>query len=119
MRRKVSKRRRWRTITSSINKIYLPAADPDRVKKEIEELLIIEGSDAILASAKEGIGIAEILEAIVTRIPPPKGKDDHLRGLVFDAQFDSYRGVVAYVRVKDGRLCQGTRFMSMAQKKVY
>jgi len=107
------------TIIPIINKIDLPAADPERVKKEIEELLIIEGSDAILASAKEGIGIAEILEAIVTRIPPPKGKDDHLRGLVFDAQFDSYRGVVAYVRVKDGRLCQGTRFMSMAQKKVY
>jgi GTP-binding protein LepA len=107
------------TIIPIINKIDLPAADPDRVRKEIEELLIIEGSDAILASAKEGIGIAEILEAIVTRIPPPKGKDDHLRGLVFDAQFDSYRGVVAYVRVKDGRLCQGTRFMSMAQKKVY
>jgi GTP-binding protein LepA len=107
------------TIIPIINKIDLPAADPERVRKEIEELLIIEGSDAILASAKEGIGIAEILEAIVTRIPPPKGKDDHLRGLVFDAQFDSYRGVVAYVRVKDGRLRQGTRFMSMAQKKVY
>ena len=107
------------TIIPIINKIDLPAADPERVRKEIEELLIIEGSDAILASAKEGIGIDEILEAIVTRIPPPKGKDDHLRGLVFDAQFDSYRGVVAYVRVKDGRLRQGTRFMSMAQKKVY
>jgi GTP-binding protein LepA len=107
------------TIIPVINKIDLPAADPELVKKEIEELLIMEGSEAILASAKEGIGIDDILEAIVRRIPPPKGRTDHLRGLVFDAQFDSYRGVVAYVRVKDGRLRQGTRFMSMAQKKVY
>jgi GTP-binding protein LepA len=107
------------TIIPVINKIDLPAADPERVKKEIEELLIMEGSEAILASAKEGIGIDDILEAIVHRIPPPTGRTDHLRGLVFDAQFDSYRGVVAYVRVKDGRLRQGTRFMSMAQKKVY
>ncbi len=107
------------TIIPVINKIDLPAADPERVKKEIEELLIIEGSDAILASAKEGIGIHEILEAIVKRIPPPKGNDDHVRGLVFDAQFDSYRGVVSYVRVVDGTLRAGTRFMSMNQKKVY
>jgi GTP-binding protein LepA len=107
------------TIIPVINKIDLPAADPELVRKEIEELLIMEGSEAILASAKEGIGIDDILEAIVRRIPPPKGRTDHLRGLVFDAQFDSYRGVVAYVRVKDGRLRQGTRFMSMAQKKVY
>jgi GTP-binding protein LepA len=102
-----------------INKIDLPAADPERVKKEIEELLVIEGSDAILASAKEGIGIREILEAIVKRVPPPKGNDDHVRGLVFDAQFDPYRGVVSYVRVVDGTLRAGTRFMSMNQKKVY
>jgi len=107
------------TIIPVINKIDLPAADPELVRKEIEELLIMEGSDAILASAKEGIGIDEILEAIVTRIPPPKGRSDLLRGLVFNAQFDSYRGVVAYVRVADGNLKAGTRIMSMAQKKVY
>ena len=107
------------TIIPVINKIDLPAADPERVKKEIEELLVIEGSDAILASAKEGIGIRDILEAIVQRVPPPSGKDDHVRGLVFDAQFDSYRGVVSYVRVADGTLRAGTRFMSMNQKKVY
>jgi len=107
------------TIIPVINKIDLPAADPERVKKEIEELLVIEGSEAILASAKEGIGIAEILEAIVTRIPPPRGNDDYVRGLVFDAQFDPYRGVVSYVRVTDGTLRAGTRFMSMNQKKVY
>ncbi len=107
------------TIIPVINKIDLPAADPERVKSEIEELLVIEGSDAILASAKEGIGIAEILEAIVTRVPPPRGRTDYVRGLVFDAQFDPYRGVVCYVRVSDGTLRAGTRFMSMNQKKVY
>ncbi len=107
------------TIIPVINKIDLPAADPERVKKEIEELLVIEGDDAILASAKEGIGIAEILEAIVERVPPPRGSDDYVRGLVFDAQFDPYRGVVSYVRVMDGTLRAGTRFMSMNQRKVY
>jgi len=107
------------TIIPVINKIDLPAADPERVKKEIEELLIIEGSDAILASAKEGIGIHEILEAIVKRIPPPRGTEDYLRGIVFDAQFDPYRGVVSYVRIVDGALRPGVRFMSMNQKKVY
>lgn len=107
------------TIIPVINKIDLPAADPERVKREIEELLIIEGSDAILCSAKEGIGIEAILEAIVTRVPPPAGSDDYVRGLVFDAQFDPYRGVVSYVRVTDGTLRAGSRFMSMNQKKVY
>ncbi len=106
-------------IIPIINKIDLPAADPDRVRGEIEEMLVIEASEAILASAKEGIGIEEILEAIVTRIPPPTGTEEYLRALVFNAQFDSYRGVVSYVRVKDGSLRQGSRFMSMAQKKVY
>jgi GTP-binding protein LepA len=107
------------TIIPVINKIDLPAADVPRVRHEIEELLIIEGSEAIAASAKEGIGIEEILEAIVTRIPPPKGNDDHLRGLIFDAQFDPYRGVVAYVRIVDGELRQGMKFMSMAHERVY
>jgi len=107
------------TIIPVINKIDLPAADPERVRKEIEELLVIEGSEAIACSAKAGIGITDILEAIVTRVPPPSGNDDHLRGLVFDAQFDAYRGVVAYVRVVDGTLRAGSRFMSMAQRKVY
>ncbi len=107
------------TIIPVINKIDLPSADVPRVRHEIEELLIIEGSDAIAASAKEGIGIEEILEAIVTRIPPPKGDNDHLRGLVFDAQFDPYRGVVAYVRIVDGELRQGMKFMSMAHERVY
>ncbi len=107
------------TIIPVINKIDLPAADPERVMGEVEELLIIERSECILASAKNGVGIDEILEAIVTRIPPPKGHRDLLRGLVFNAQFDPYRGVVSYVRVVDGELKAGSRFMSMAHQKVY
>ena len=107
------------TIIPVINKIDLPAADPERVMGEVEELLIIEKSDCILASAKNGIGVEDILEAIVNRIPPPKGNRDHLRGLVFNAQFDPYRGVVSYVRVVDGELQQGSRFMSMAHQRVF
>ncbi len=74
---------------------------------EIEELLVMERSECILASAKNGVGIEEIVEAIVHRIPPPKGHRDHLRALVFNAQFDPYRGVVSYVRVVDGKLVGG------------
>jgi GTP-binding protein LepA len=107
------------TIIPVINKIDLPAADPERVMSEIEELLVMEKSECILASAKNGTGIEEILEAIVHRVPAPKGHLDHLRALVFNAQFDSYRGVVSYVRVVDGRLTAGTRFMSMAHERVY
>lgn len=107
------------TIIPVINKIDLPAADPERVMGDVEESLIIERSECILASAKNGIGIEDILEAIVTRIPPPKGHNDHLRGLVFNAQFDPYRGVVSYVRVVDGELRAGSKFMSMAHERVY
>ena len=108
------------TIIPVINKIDLPAADVDRVKREIEDLLVIEAADAIPASAKEGIGVEEILEAIVRRVPPPKQDGPkQLRALIFDAQFDSYRGVVAYVRVVDGELRAGTRFMSMAHRRTY
>ncbi len=107
------------TIIPVINKIDLPAADPERVMGEVEELLVIEKSDCILASAKNGVGIEDILEAIVSRIPPPAGHADRLRGLVFNAQFDTYRGVVSYIRVVDGRLRAGTRFMSMAHQRVY
>jgi len=106
-------------IIPVINKIDLPSADPERVKEQIEELLVIERDEAILASAKEGIGIEEILEAIVHRVPPPKGARDHLRGLVFDAQFDTYRGVICYVRVVDGTLKPGMKFMSMAHERSF
>jgi len=106
-------------IIPVLNKIDLPSADPERVIGEIEELLIIDRDDVLLASAKNGVGIEEILEAIVTRIPPPRGTREHLRALVFDAQFDSYRGVVSYVRVVDGELRPGSRFMSMAHQRSY
>ncbi len=106
-------------IIPVINKIDLPAADPERVLGEVEELLIIERGDCILASAKNGIGIDQILEAIVHRIPPPKGHTGHLRALVFNAAFDPYRGVVSYVRIADGRLQAGTRFMSMAHQRIF
>ncbi len=107
------------TIVPVINKIDLPAADPDRVMGEVEELLVMERGECILASAKNGIGIDEILEAIVARIPPPQGHRDRLRALVFNAQFDPYRGVVCYVRVVDGELKTGTRFLSMAHERVF
>jgi GTP-binding protein LepA len=107
------------TIIPVINKIDLPAADPERVMSEVEELLIMEKSECILASAKNGIGIEEILEAIVSRIPAPRGHTDHLRALVFNAQFDPYRGVVNYVRIVDGELKAGMRFMSMAHQRVF
>ncbi len=107
------------TIIPVLNKIDLPSADPERVMGEIEELLIIDRDDVILASAKNGIGIQDILEAIVARIPPPRGNREHLRALVFDAQFDAYRGVVSYVRIVDGELSPGTKYMSMAHERSY
>src|SRR5687768_15595346 len=85
-----------------INKIDLPAADPERVRDEIEHVLALEAHDAVLASAKQGIGIAEIMEHIVHKIPPPGGDPKApLRALVFDSHFDVYQGVVCYIRVVD------------------
>jgi GTP-binding protein LepA len=107
------------TVIPVINKIDLPAADPQRVMGEVEEVLVMERSECILASAKNGVGIDEILEAIVARVPPPKGYGDHLRALVFNAQFDTYRGVVCHVRIVDGELRAGTRFLSMAHERVF
>ncbi len=102
-------------IVPIINKIDLPAADPERVRKEIEETLLIDAADCLLASAKQGIGIEEILEAVVARVPPPSGKDGNpLRALVFDSHFDPYLGIIAYVRVFDGALKAGTEVKMMA-----
>ncbi len=102
-------------IIPVINKIDLPAADPDRVKTEIEETLLIDASECLQASAKQGIGIEAILEAIVHRTPPPAGKPDApLRALVFDSHFDPYLGIIAYVRVVDGALRPGMRIRMMA-----
>ena len=102
-------------IIPVINKIDLPAADPERVADEIEEGLMIEASEALAASAKEGIGIEEILEAVVQRIPPPKGSlESPLRALIFDSHFDPYLGIIAYVRVVDGCLKPGMNIKWMA-----
>lgn len=103
-----------------INKIDLPSADPERVKHEIEEVVGIDASDAILASAKLGIGTKEILEAIVKRIPPPSGDPEApVKALIFDSWFDSYQGVVMLVRVFDGSLRTGMRIKLMSTGKDY
>ncbi|MFO7155429.1 MAG: translation elongation factor 4 [Pseudomonadota bacterium] len=92
-------------IVPVINKIDLPSADVEGVKAEIEEVIGLDASDAIPVSAKEGIGIEDVLEAVVNKIPPPKGSpDDPLRALIFDSWYDSYRGVVMLVRILEGRL---------------
>ena len=92
-------------IIPVINKIDLPNADPERVKREIEDVIGLDASDAILASAKSGIGIQDILEAIVEKIPaPPDHSDKPARALIFDSRFDSYKGAIAYVRVQEGSL---------------
>ena len=106
-------------IIPVINKIDLPAAEPERVREQIEEVIAIDASDAILASAKQGVGIHEILEAIVKRIPPPAGDANKpLRALIFDSWFDPYRGVIVLVRVIDGklRLNQRIRLWSNGQQ---
>lgn len=95
-------------IVPVINKIDLPSSDPDKVSREIENLIGIDCSGALLTSAKEGLGVPELLQAIVDRIPAPRGNPDGpLRALVFDANYDSYKGVVVYCRVVDGILRKG------------
>jgi GTP-binding protein LepA len=101
-------------IIPVINKIDMELADPERVSEEIENVLAVDASEAIRASAKEGIGTEEVLEAIVHRVPPPKGDPrEPLRALVFDSHFDQYMGVVAYVRVVDGQIKPGMRIRMM------
>ncbi|MBD0333922.1 MAG: elongation factor 4 [Cyanobacteria bacterium Co-bin13] len=103
-----------------LNKIDLPGADPDRIKQEIEEIIGLDCSNAVLASAKEGIGIDEILEAIVYLTPAPQDTvDQPLRALIFDSYYDSYRGVIVYFRVMDGTIRQGDRVRLMASGKEY
>jgi len=103
-----------------LNKIDLPVAEPERVKKEIEEIIGIDAHDAILVSAKEGIGISELLENIVKRIPPPQGDPSKpLKTLIFDSWFDSYQGVIALVRVFDGRVTKGMKIQLMSSGKVF
>ncbi|HJZ84135.1 MAG TPA: translation elongation factor 4 [Polyangia bacterium] len=105
-------------IIPVINKIDLPSADPEGVKRQIEEVIGLDASRAIRASAKEGIGTKEILEAIVARVPPPADPSEApLRALIFDSWYDSYRGVVALVRVKEGELKVGQKVLLMAARK--
>ncbi|MBK8189533.1 MAG: elongation factor 4 [Vampirovibrionales bacterium] len=107
-------------IIPVINKIDLPAADPERVRREIEEVVGIDASQAILASAKTGEGIQEILAALIERVPPPLIQTQKpLRALVFDSYFDSYLGVITYLRVVDGALRKGDRIRFMENGRVF
>jgi elongation factor 4 len=107
-------------IIPVLNKIDLPGAEPDRVKSEIEEIVGLDCSGAVLASAKEGIGIDEILESIVYLVPPPQDTvDQPLRALIFDSYYDPYRGVIVYFRVMDGTVQKGDRVRLMASGKEY
>lgn len=107
-------------VVPVINKIDLPAAEPEKTKAQIEDTIGIDCADALLVSAKEGIGTEEILEAIVHRIPPPKGSDDKtLKALIFDSWFDNFQGVIMLVRIFDGKVRSGTRINLMATGKTY
>ncbi|SFH77576.1 elongation factor 4 [Selenomonas caprae] len=107
-------------IVPVINKIDLPSADPDRVKEEIENSIGLDTGNAVLASAKTGIGIEEILDAIVEYIPAPGGDEEApLQALIFDSYFDSYKGVIAHVRVKQGRIKKGMKLKMMATGKTF
>ena len=98
-----------------INKIDLPSAEPDRVKDEIEDVIGIEAQDAPLISAKNGIGIEDVLEAVVEKIPAPGGSPDNpLQALIFDSVYDSYKGVIVFCRIKEGRVRKGTKINMMA-----
>ena len=107
-------------IIPVINKIDLPSAEPERVRQELEDVIGLDGSEAILCSAKEGIGIKEILEAIVQKVPAPQGDAEApLRALIFDSNYDAYRGALSYVRVMEGTLRNDGRIKMMANGKVF
>lgn len=107
-------------IIPVINKIDLPSADPERVKQEIEDVIGLDASEAILASAKTGIGIEEILEAIIEKVPSPEGDDSSpLKALIFDSHFDAYKGAVSNIRVMDGRVAKGTTIKMMSTGRTF
>ncbi|HKI50783.1 MAG TPA: translation elongation factor 4, partial [Geothermobacteraceae bacterium] len=103
-----------------LNKIDLPSAEPERVKEEIEEIIGLDTSDAVVASAKEGIGIQDILESIVRKVPPPKGEaSGKLKALIFDSWYDSYQGVIVLTRIFDGTIRKGEKIQLMASRRSY
>lgn len=107
-------------IVPVLNKIDLPSARPDEIKQEIEEVIGIVAEDAPMVSAKEGLNIEDVLEAVVRRVPPPQGDEDApLKALIFDSYYDSYKGAVAYVRVKEGRVKKGDKILMMAANKTF
>ncbi len=107
-------------IIPVINKIDLPSADPDRIREQIEQVIGLDASEAVLTSAKQGIGVEEILEAVVQKVPPPTGDPDApLRALIFDSWFDPYRGVIILVRVVDGTLRLGQKIKLWVNGSVY
>lgn len=107
-------------IVPVINKIDLPSADPERVRQEVEDIIGLDASDAVLASAKAGIGIEDILEQIVEKVPAPVGDPEApLKALIFDSYYDAYRGVVVSIRVVDGTVKAGDKIRMMATGKEF
>ncbi len=107
-------------ILPVINKIDLPSARPDEAKKEIEDVIGLDASNAPLVSAKEGIGIEDVLESVVHSFPPPQGDlNAPLKALIFDSYYDNYKGVMLFVRVKDGKICAGDRIKTFRSDKIY
>ncbi len=107
-------------IVPVLNKVDLPAAEPEKIKQQIEDVIGLDASEAILISAKTGLGIPDVLEAIVTRLPPPKGdRDAQLKALLIDSWYDAYLGVVVLYRVVDGVLKKGMRIRMMGTKAAY
>jgi len=107
-------------IIPVINKIDLPSAEPERVKQEVEDVIGLDASEAVLTSAKAGIGIKEVLEAVVQKVPAPQGDPDaSLQALIFDSYFDAYRGVIASIRVVNGTLRKGMKIKMMATGKAF
>ena len=107
-------------IVPVLNKVDLPAAEPERIKQQIEDVIGIDAQDAVLISAKTGLGVPDVLEAIITRLPAPKGdRDAPLKALLVDSWYDAYLGVVVLVRIKDGVLKKGMRVKMMGSGGVY
>src|ERR1700731_4176665 len=107
-------------IVTVLNKVDLPAAEPEKIKQQIEDVIGLDASDAIMISAKTGLGVPDVLEAIVTRLPPPKGdRDATLKALLVDSWYDVYLGVVVLIRVVDGTMKKDSRIRMMGTNAAY